>query len=94
MSKPKGSNGANEEILGIQAMQFSPFNKPFKEEIDVMAWENCTFSGPHLCTFQEWAEKLLYVSECLDGWLKVQRVSLVCIGFAWTWKRFTNTVLY
>eukprot|EP00435_Cladocopium_sp_Y103_P018642 s2430_g4.t1 len=37
------------------AMQFSPFNKPFKEDIDA------------------WAEKLLYVSECLDGWLKVQR---------------------
>ncbi|CAE6938345.1 Dnah1 [Symbiodinium sp. CCMP2592] len=36
-------------------MQFSPFNKPFKEEIDA------------------WAEKLLYMSECLDGWLKVQR---------------------
>ncbi|CAE8704722.1 unnamed protein product [Polarella glacialis] len=36
-------------------MQFSPFNKPFKEDIDA------------------WAEKLLYVSECLDGWLKVQR---------------------
>ncbi|CAE7894725.1 Dnah1, partial [Symbiodinium microadriaticum] len=35
----------------LKAMQFSPFNKPFKDEI-------------------AWAEKLLYMSECLDGWLK------------------------
>lgn len=26
-------------------------------------------------SFEAWAEKLLYVSECLDGWLKVQRVT-------------------
>jgi len=45
----------DEQIVITQAMQFSPFNKPFKEDIDA------------------WAEKLLYVSECLDGWLKVQR---------------------
>ncbi|CAJ1398655.1 unnamed protein product [Effrenium voratum] len=45
----------DEQIVLTQAMQFSPFNKPFKDEIDA------------------WAEKLLYVSECLDGWLKVQR---------------------
>ncbi|CAE8619847.1 unnamed protein product [Polarella glacialis] len=45
----------DEQIVVTQAMQFSPFNKPFKEDIDA------------------WAEKLLYVSECLDGWLKVQR---------------------
>ena len=36
-----------------QAMQFSPFKKPFAEEID------------------EWNDKLAYVSECLDNWLKV-----------------------
>ena len=23
--------------------------------------------------YKAWAEKLLYFSECLDGWLKVQR---------------------
>jgi dynein heavy chain len=45
----------DEQIVMSQAMQFSPFNKPFKEDID------------------EWAAKLLYVSECLDAWLKVQR---------------------
>ncbi|CAK9050585.1 Dynein axonemal heavy chain 1 (Axonemal beta dynein heavy chain 1) (Ciliary dynein heavy chain 1) (mDHC7) [Durusdinium trenchii] len=45
----------DEQIVVTQAMQFSPFNKPFKEEID------------------EWNEKLMYVSECLDQWLKVQR---------------------
>ncbi|CAE7187706.1 Dnah1 [Symbiodinium necroappetens] len=45
----------DEQIVVTQAMQFSPFNKPFKDEIDA------------------WAEKLLYMSECLDGWLKVQR---------------------
>jgi dynein heavy chain len=45
----------DEQIVVTQAMQFSPFNKPFKEEID------------------EWGDKLLYVSECLDWWLKVQR---------------------
>ncbi|CAE8715743.1 unnamed protein product [Polarella glacialis] len=45
----------DEQIVVTQAMQFSPFNKPFKEEID------------------EWNEKLNYISECLDQWLKVQR---------------------
>eukprot|EP00928_Gymnodinium_smaydae_P009061 TRINITY_DN13347_c0_g3_i1.p1 TRINITY_DN13347_c0_g3~~TRINITY_DN13347_c0_g3_i1.p1 ORF type:complete len:4331 (+),score=1052.12 TRINITY_DN13347_c0_g3_i1:55-13047(+) len=45
----------DEQIVVVQAMQFSPFNKPFKEDIDA------------------WAEKLLYMSECLDVWLKVQR---------------------
>jgi len=45
----------DEQIVVTQAMQFSPFNKPFKEEID------------------EWNDKLVYVSECLDQWLKVQR---------------------
>eukprot|EP00435_Cladocopium_sp_Y103_P028929 s186_g7.t1 len=42
----------DEQIVVTQAMQFSPFNKPFKEEID------------------EWNDKLMYVSECLDQWLK------------------------
>ncbi|CAE7602727.1 DNAH1 [Symbiodinium sp. CCMP2456] len=45
----------DEQIVVTQAMQFSPFNKPFKEDID------------------EWNDKLMYVSECLDQWLKVQR---------------------
>jgi len=45
----------DEQIVMTQAMQFSPFNKPFKEEID------------------QWNDKLAYVSECLDGWLKCQR---------------------
>lgn len=45
----------DEQVVMTQAMQFSPFNKPFKEEID------------------QWAEQLLYVSETLDIWLKVQR---------------------
>jgi dynein heavy chain len=45
----------DEQIVVTQAMQFSPFNKPFKADID------------------EWNEKLAYVSECLDQWLKVQR---------------------
>ncbi|KAF4673078.1 Dynein heavy chain 1, axonemal [Perkinsus chesapeaki] len=55
----KGSEEASmlldEHIVVTQAMQFSLYNKPFKQEID------------------EWAAKLLYVSECLEAWLKVQR---------------------
>eukprot|EP00930_Biecheleria_cincta_P014239 TRINITY_DN1233_c0_g1_i1.p1 TRINITY_DN1233_c0_g1~~TRINITY_DN1233_c0_g1_i1.p1 ORF type:complete len:4262 (-),score=887.85 TRINITY_DN1233_c0_g1_i1:333-13118(-) len=45
----------DEQIVVVQAMQFSPFNKPFKDDID------------------EWNDKLVYISECLDQWLKVQR---------------------
>merc|ERR1719450_1621385 len=45
----------DEQIVVVQEMQFSPFNKPFKEDID------------------DWNDKLAYVSECLDNWLKVQR---------------------
>lgn len=45
----------DEQIVVTQAMQFSPFNKPFKEDIDI------------------WNDKLAYISECLDQWLKVQR---------------------
>ncbi|CAD7963334.1 unnamed protein product [Amoebophrya sp. A120] len=55
----KGSEEVNaildEQNVLTQAIQFSPFNKPFIEEIE------------------EWAVKLLYVSECIDMWLKVQR---------------------
>ncbi|CAD7943415.1 unnamed protein product [Amoebophrya sp. A25] len=55
----KGSEEVNmildEQNVLTQAIQFSPFNKPFIEEIE------------------EWAAKLLYVSECIDMWLKVQR---------------------
>jgi len=45
----------DEQVVLTQAMQFSPFNKPFKDEID------------------EWNDKLAYMSESLDQWLKVQR---------------------
>jgi dynein heavy chain len=45
----------DEQIVVTQAMQFSPFNKPFKEDID------------------EWNDKLNYISEALEQWLKVQR---------------------
>lgn len=45
----------DEQIVVSQAMQFSPFKKPFEDVIE------------------EWATKLLYISECLDAWLKVQR---------------------
>jgi hypothetical protein len=40
----------DEQNVLTQAIQFSPFNKPFIEEIE------------------EWAAKLLYVSECIDWW--------------------------
>jgi dynein heavy chain len=45
----------DEQIVVTQAMQFSPFKKPFEEEIE------------------EWATQLMYVSETLENWLKVQR---------------------
>jgi len=44
----------DEHIVLTQTMQFSPFKKPFEEEIE------------------EWNSALLYVSECLDEWLKCQ----------------------
>ena len=67
-------------VTFCKAMQFSPFNKPFKEAIDVIfsgsAKSVVSLSSKFANHFpaKEWAEKLLYVSECLDGWLKVQRV--------------------
>lgn len=42
----------DEHIVLTQTMQFSPFKKPFEEEIE------------------EWNSTLLYVSECIDEWIK------------------------
>ena len=42
----------DEHIVLTQTMQFSPFKKPFEEEIEA------------------WNSALLYVSECIDEWLK------------------------
>jgi dynein heavy chain len=44
----------DEHIVLTQAMQFSPFKKPFEEEIE------------------EWNSSLLYVSDCIDEWIKCQ----------------------
>jgi dynein heavy chain len=44
----------DEHIVLTQTMQFSPFKKPFEEEIE------------------EWNASLLYVSECIDEWIKCQ----------------------
>lgn len=44
----------DEHIVLTQTMQFSPFKKPFEEEI------------------QEWNDTLLYVSDCIDEWMKCQ----------------------
>lgn len=43
----------DEHIVLTQTMLFSPFKKPFEEEIE------------------EWNTKLLYVSDCIDEWMKV-----------------------
>jgi dynein heavy chain len=45
----------DEQVVVVQAMQFSPFNKPFKDDIDA------------------YADTLMYVSDTLENWLKVQR---------------------
>ena len=42
----------DEHIVLTQTMQFSPFKKPFEDEID------------------EWNKTLMYVSECVDEWIK------------------------
>ena len=44
----------DEHIVLTQTMQFSPFKKPFEEEIE------------------EWNTSLLYVSDCIDEWMKCQ----------------------
>lgn len=44
----------DEHIVLTQTMQFSPFKKPFEEEIE------------------QWNASLLYVSECIDEWIKCQ----------------------
>jgi dynein heavy chain, axonemal len=44
----------DEHIVLTQTMQFSPFKKPFEEEIEI------------------WNSSLLYVSECIDEWIKCQ----------------------
>jgi dynein heavy chain len=47
-------NLLDEHIVTAQAMTFSPFNGPFKEEIE------------------EWATKLLLVSDTLEAWVQTQ----------------------
>ncbi len=42
----------DEHIVLTQTMQFSPFKKPFEEDIE------------------QWNASLLYVSECIDEWIK------------------------
>jgi len=44
----------DEHIVLTQTMAFSPFKKPFEEEIE------------------EWNTTLLYVSDCIDEWMKCQ----------------------